>query len=203
MKLNIHELAWEKMDGLLPAMVQDAENGRVLMQGYMNQEALEKTLSTRLVTFFSRSKNRLWTKGEISGNTLELINIFPDCDYDALLIHANPTGPTCHTGEKSCFTDNSEWNFIANLENVIKNRAESGSETSYTVKLLNSGLSRIAQKVGEEGVEVVLAAIEKNDKDFCGEAADLFFHLLVLLKARNLSFSDVIQVLKERNQPPR
>lgn len=200
MKLKIQELAWEKMNGLLPVLVQDAETGEVLMQAYMNQEALENTLENKVLTFFSRSKNRLWTKGETSGNRLELVDIFPDCDKDALLIHAHPTGPICHTGEKSCFGEKSNFNFIESLENIIQHRAEFESENSYTRKLLNSGISRIAQKVGEEGVEVALGAIEKNDKDLCGEAADLFFHLLVLLKARNLKFKDVVEVLKERSR---
>lgn len=198
--IELGELAWEKMQGLLPAIVQDAKTNTVLMLGYMNQAALEQTLTTQWVTFYSRSKQRLWTKGEISGNKLQLIDINADCDQDTLLIRANPTGPVCHTGTPTCFknTKISDWGFIKNLENVIANRQQSFSENSYTSQLFARGISRIAQKVGEEGVEVVLAAIEKDDQGLCDEAADLIFHLLVLLRARDLSISDVIATLKSR-----
>lgn len=198
--MRLKNLDWKKMNDLIPAIIQDASTGSVLMLGYMNEEALKISMETKIVTFFSRSQNRLWTKGESSGNKLELIQIFPDCDNDCLLIHAKPTGPICHTGDNNCFKDESDWNFMNVLENTIQKRVESQAENSYTVKLLNSGLSRVAQKVGEEGVEVVMAAIEKNDEEFCGEAADLLFHLLVLLKARNLKFSNVIKVLKDRRK---
>lgn len=202
MKINSTELAWEKMQGLLPAIVQDAKTNTVLMLGYMNQAALEQTLTTQWVTFYSRSKQRLWTKGEVSGNKLQLVDIDADCDQDTLLIRANPIGPVCHTGTAACFknTKISDWDFIKNLENVIAARQQLFSENSYTSKLFAKGISRIAQKVGEEGVEVVLAAIEKDDQGLCDEAADLIFHLLVLLRARDLSISDVIATLKSRQQ---
>ncbi|HLB42223.1 MAG TPA: bifunctional phosphoribosyl-AMP cyclohydrolase/phosphoribosyl-ATP diphosphatase HisIE [Gammaproteobacteria bacterium] len=198
----INELAWDKMNGLLPAIVQDAETGSVLMLGYMNQEALQKTIETKWVTFFSRSKKCLWTKGDTSGNKLELVNVFPDCDNDTLLIFANPAGPTCHKDTMSCFsfTDRSQtdWGFIQTLEKVIDEREQSRPDNSYIASLFNSGTSRIVQKVGEEAIEVVLAAMEKNDAVFCGEVADLLFHILVLLKAKKLNLSKVIKVLKER-----
>lgn len=198
----INELAWEKMNGLLPAIVQDAETGSVLMLGYMNKEALQKTIETKWVTFFSRSKKSLWTKGETSGNKLELINVFPDCDNDTLLILAKPTGPTCHKDTASCFSfidgNQTDWGFIQNLEKVIGEREQSRPDNSYTASLFNAGTSRIVQKVGEEAIEVVLAAMEKHDDAFCGEVADLLFHVLVLLRAKHLTISDVIKVLKER-----
>lgn len=198
----ITQLAWEKMNGLLPAIVQDAQTGTVLMLGYMNQEALSETIETKRVTFFSRSKKSLWTKGDTSGNRLELVNIFPDCDQDALLIMAKPTGPTCHKDTASCFDSKvrlqNDYDFIQTLEKVIDERAQSRPEHSYTASLFNAGTSRIVQKVGEEAVEVVLAAIEKDDDDFCSEVADLFFHILVLLRAKKLKFSQVISVLKKR-----
>lgn len=198
----INELAWDKMNGLLPAIVQDAETGSILMLGYMNQEALHKTIETKWVTFFSRSKKCLWTKGETSGNKLVLVNIFPDCDNDTLLIFANPTGPICHKDTTSCFsfTDRNQtnWGFIQTLEKVIDEREQSRPDNSYTASLFNAGTSRIVQKVGEEAIEVVLAAVEKNDADFCGEVADLLFHILILLKAKKLNLSKVIKVLKER-----
>ncbi|EKD91732.1 MAG: putative histidine biosynthesis bifunctional protein hisie (Bifunctional phosphoribosyl-amp cyclohydrolase/phosphoribosyl-atp pyrophosphatase protein), partial [uncultured bacterium] len=187
MKLNTVELAWGKMNGLLPAIIQDAKTKTILMVGYMNQNALQKTMETKWVTFYSRSKNKLWVKGETSGNKLEFIDIFSDCDHDALLIFANPTGPICHQGTQSCFgkTSLNDWEFILNLEKIILDRQKIRSEKSYTSSLFDAGISRIAQKVGEEGIEVVLAAIEKNDAEFCGEIADLLFHVLVLLRARN------------------
>lgn len=198
---NINELNWEKMNGLLPAIVQDVNTNSVLMLGYMNQEALQKTIESKQVTFFSRSKNCLWTKGETSGNTLELINIFADCDKDTLLVHAIPKGPICHLGSANCFNQENKQtglSFIEHLEKIIQERDNSRPKNSYTAKLLNSGISRIAQKVGEESIEVVLAAVEKNDEEFCSEAADLLFHLLVLLRAKNLQISDVFKILKER-----
>ncbi len=193
-------LSWEKMRGLLPAIVQDAETGAVLMLGYMNQEALQKTIDSTWVTFYSRSKKCLWTKGETSGNKLKLVNIFSDCDQDSLLILATPTGPICHKNTMTCFADanQTDWNFIKTLEKTIDERNNSRNANSYTASLFNAGISRIAQKVGEESVEVVLAAIEKDDQAFCSEAADLLFHLLVLLKARKLNITQIIQVLQER-----
>jgi len=201
MNLITTKLAFEKSHGLIPVIVQNSETGSVLMLGYMNQEALHKTIETKWVTFFSRSKKTLWTKGETSGNKLELVNIFPDCDNDTLLIFAKPTGPICHKGTNTCFADNNEtdWSFIQNLEKVIQDRDQTRPKNSYTASLLNLGISSIAQKVGEEAIEVVLAAVEKNDEHFIEEVADLLFHILVLLRAKNMSISKVIDVLKERN----
>lgn len=203
MKLNTHDLAWEKMNGLIPAIVQDANTGRVLMLGFMNEAALQKTVETNYVTFYSRSRNALWMKGETSGNKLALVDIFPDCDQDTLLITAHPSGVICHTGSTTCFGESAEsdWRFIQDLETLIKEREQTPVENSYTAKLLESGVSRMAQKVGEEGVEVALAAIEKNDDGLCAEVADLFFHVLVLLRARKINLTQVIAVLKERRQP--
>lgn len=201
MKLAIEKLAWEKMNGLLTAVVQHPHTRAILMVGYMNQEALQKTIETKKVTFYSRSKRRLWTKGESSGNQLELVNIFSDCDQDSLLIYANPTGPICHTGTATCFGESDEtvWDTLQSLEALIKQRDQLRPEHSYTTELFNSGISRIAQKVGEESIEVVLAAIDKNDEEFCGEVADLLFHLLVLLRSRNLTLADVAKVLRDRS----
>lgn len=202
MNFIVEELAWEKLNGLIPAVVQNAATGSVLMVGYMNEEALQKTIETKAVTFFSRSKQRLWTKGEISGNKLELVDIYSDCDNDTLLILANPIGPTCHKTTNTCFDDlnQTDWDFIQSLEKIIQARNTSRTENSYTTSLFNAGISRIAQKVGEEGVEVVLAAIEKDDDELCAEVADLLFHVLVLLNARKLTISNVINVLKARSR---
>lgn len=204
MTLNIQQLAWEKMQGLLPIVVQDAKTSEVLMLGYMNQEALQQTLATKWVTFYSRSKNRLWMKGEVSGNRLKLIHITADCDQDTLLALVEPTGPVCHTGTFSCFgdvnhTNHTDWVFIQKLEGIIAEREHTRVENSYVVCLFNEGISKIAQKVGEEAVEVALASINKEDEAFCGEAADLLFHLLILLRARKLDISKVIEVLKTRS----
>ncbi len=201
--MNIKNLAWEKMDGLLPAIVQDAKTNAVLMLGYMNQEALQKTIDTKWVTFFSRSKNQLWVKGETSGNKLKLVTIKPDCDQDTLLITVDPIGPTCHKGSTTCFGDvdqstQTDWQFLQSLETTIAERQQSASEKSYTAKLFAAGVSRIAQKVGEEGVEVAMAAIEKDADGLCNEIADLWFHVLILLRARDLSMSHVVAVLKHR-----
>lgn len=200
MTVDIETLAFEKNHGLLPAIVQDAMTGAILMLGYMNQAALKQTLETKQVTFFSRSKNRLWVKGETSGHTLLLVDIHADCDHDTLLITANPNGPTCHSGQTSCFGDEAltEWSFIQDLQDVIKTREHASPEKSYTAKLLQAGVSRIAQKVGEEGVEVALAAVEKDNEKLCEEIADLLFHVLVLLKAKQLDLSQVLKILKKR-----
>ena len=200
MTINIPNLNWEKMDGLIPVVIQNIRNGQVLMQAFMNQEALQKTLATNKVCFFSRSKNRLWTKGETSGNYLELVQMVEDCDQDALLLQVNPTGPVCHTGTASCFNFDKEWNSLSALENIIESRSKCAPEESYTAELLHQGLSRIAQKVGEEGVEVALAAVEKNNEKLSEETADLIFHVLLLLKSRGLRFSDVLKVLKNREK---
>lgn len=198
---NMGDLAWEKMDNLLPAIVQDAHSGRVLMQGYMNPEALEKTLTDGKVTFFSRSKQRLWMKGESSGNTLDLVDISADCDQDSILVLAKPNGPTCHTGAATCWF-NSEaptMTFVSELEDLLAERKEADPSTSYTAQLYSKGIKRIAQKVGEEGVETALAATVQDLEELKNESADLLYHLIVLLQASNLSLNDAISVLRERH----
>ncbi|HVV68431.1 MAG TPA: bifunctional phosphoribosyl-AMP cyclohydrolase/phosphoribosyl-ATP diphosphatase HisIE [Gammaproteobacteria bacterium] len=193
------DLAWDKMQGLLPAIVQDVHSGSVLMLGYMNRAALQRTLDTKWVTFFSRSKNALWLKGETSGNKLQLVSITTDCDQDTLLILANPTGPVCHTGSLSCFGEQqTDWEFLKQLEATIAARQQQRPENSYTAQLFAAGIKRMAQKVGEEGVEVAIAALAEEDSKFCEEGADLLFHLLVLLRARNLNLAAVIAALRTR-----
>lgn len=184
---NSNKLSWDKMDNLLPAIVQDALSGKVLMQGYMDQDALAKTLETGKVTFFSRSKQRLWTKGETSGNTLDLVSVACDCDQDSLLVLANPNGPTCHTGVESCWFDGNTpaFTFLADLERVLAARKDADPKSSYTASLYNKGIKRIAQKVGEEGVETALAATVHDKEELKNEAADLLYHLTVLLQARD------------------
>lgn len=190
-------LAWDKQDGLLPAVVQDAETYRVLMLGYMNREALEKTLATGQVTFFSRSKGRLWTKGESSGHVLSLVAIETDCDADTLLVQARPLGPICHLGTTSCFP-NAPGDMLGELDALIRRRETERPPGSYTTKLFESGVKRIAQKVGEEGVETALGALADDDEGFLGEAGDLLYHLIVLLRARGFSLEDAKRVLKQR-----
>lgn len=199
---NTNALAWAKMDNLIPAIVQNAVTGKVLMQGYMNQEALNKTLETGHVTFFSRSKQRLWTKGEESGNTLNLHSVTADCDQDSLLVLANPVGPTCHTGTESCWFDGqaTDYTFIADLEQLIASRKGADPSSSYTASLYNKGIKRIAQKVGEEGVETALAATVADLEELKNESADLMYHLLVLLQASGLSMQDVVGILRERHK---
>jgi phosphoribosyl-ATP pyrophosphohydrolase/phosphoribosyl-AMP cyclohydrolase len=200
---NVAQLAWEKMDGLLPCIVQDAISGKVLMQGFMNQEAVLHTLNTKKVTFFSRSKQRLWTKGEVSKNTLDLVELSADCDNDSIISLANPNGPTCHTGTETCWHDNTaqpEISFITDLERLIASRKGADPKSSYTASLYASGIKRMAQKVGEEGVETALAATVQDLEELKNESADLIYHLLVLLQASDLSLSDVIGVLKERHK---
>jgi len=192
---------WEKGNGLVPAVVQDADNGNVLMLGYMDQEAFEKTLATRLVTFFSRSKNRLWQKGETSGNVLRVVHVAVDCDGDAILIRAEPVGPTCHTGNVSCFGKSENLAFLSQLEQIIDQRFETGDEKSYVRSLKDKGTKRIAQKVGEEGVEVSLAAVGGNHAELVEESADLLFHLLVCLRDQSVSLSDVTRILRSRHRP--
>ncbi|WP_338376737.1 bifunctional phosphoribosyl-AMP cyclohydrolase/phosphoribosyl-ATP diphosphatase HisIE [uncultured Flavobacterium sp.] len=190
-------------NGLIPAIIQDSETKNVLMLGYMNQEAFDKTLETNEVTFFSRSKNRLWTKGEESGNFLNLISIKNDCDNDTLLIQVNPNGPTCHTGADTCWQteNNQEYGFISKLENTIQDRKENAtSEKSYVASLFEKGINKIAQKVGEEAVEVVIEAKDSNDDLFLSESADLLFHYLILLQAKGFKINDVISVLKQREK---
>jgi phosphoribosyl-ATP pyrophosphohydrolase/phosphoribosyl-AMP cyclohydrolase len=199
---NIRELAWDKGSGLLPAVVTDADIGDVLMVGFMNQDALAQTLQSRRVTFFSRSRNCLWQKGETSGHVLHLVAAYPDCDGDTILIKAIPHGPTCHRGMRSCFgpSSHSTLAFIAELEALIHARAQEPiSGSSYTQQLLASGIHRIAQKVGEEGVETVIAAVTGKNDALVEEAADLLYHLLVLLAAHDKSLLDVIRKMKERH----
>lgn len=197
MNIEIDALAWDKQGGLLPAIVQDANTLRVLMLGYMNREALAVTLDSGQVTFFSRSKNRLWTKGERSGHVLELVSLETDCDDDTLLVLAHPHGPTCHLQRASCFPD-APGDGLAELDALIAQRERERPQGSYTTKLFESGTRRIAQKVGEEGVETALAAVAQDDAALLGEAADLLYHLAVLLRARGLSLADARRVLAGR-----
>lgn len=197
---NIIALDWEKTNGMVPAVIQDEQTLEVLMLGYMNADALAKTQTEGKVTFFSRSKNRLWTKGEESGNFLFVKSIAVDCDKDTLLIKASPVGPTCHTGTRSCFDTSYNQNFIFELENIIKDRFEKPTAESYVNKLRQKGLNKIAQKVGEEGVETVIAALNETDEDFVNEASDLIFHLLVLLKAKGKTLGDIALNLEKRHQ---
>ena len=199
----VDKVNWAKGDGLVPAIVQHAVTGRVLMLGYMNVEALEKTLADNLVTFFSRSRQSLWTKGETSGNTLECKNIELDCDADTLLVAAVPTGPTCHREIASCFDNDLErpgFGFLGRLEQVISDRLDAGDSESYTATLAKAGAQRIAQKVGEEGVEVALAGASGNREALVSESADLVYHLLVLLKQQGASIAEVAQQLDDRHQ---
>lgn len=191
-------LDWAKVDGLMPVIVQDAATLRVLMLGYMDREALEKTRDSGKVTFFSRTKKRLWTKGETSGNHLDLVDIRVDCDADTLLVTANPHGPTCHTGSTSCFTA-APGNFLGALDALIKQREQDRPLNSYTTKLFEKGARYIAQKVGEEGVETALAGVVQRDEELLGESADLLFHLIVLLRMRGLSLDDAVAVLEDRH----
>lgn len=188
--------------GLVPAVVQDADTAQVLMLGYMNAEALAATLETKHVTFYSRSKQRLWTKGESSGHLLELIDAFIDCDGDTILVHARPKGPTCHTGAVTCFGDfpGPPATFLGELMRIVAMRHQQKPEGSYTTTLFARGIHKIAQKVGEEGVETALAGVAQSDEELLGESADLIFHLLVLLQARGLALDDVAQVLRGRHR---
>ena len=199
MKVNFNKTP----DNLIPAIIQDNETKNVLMLGYMNQEALDQTLATNKVTFFSRTKNRLWTKGEESGNFLELISIKEDCDNDTLLVKVKPAGPTCHTGFDTCWqeTNNQEFGFLSKLENTIVKRKENAdAEKSYVASLFAKGINNIAQKVGEEAVEVVIEAKDNNNDLFLSESADLLFHYLILLQAKGFELKDVVEVLKGREK---
>ena len=190
-------------NNLIPAIIQDSETNAVLMLGYMNEEAYQKTLETKKITFFSRSKNRLWTKGEESGNFLNLIDIKNDCDGDTFLIRVKPEGPTCHTGEDTCWQEknNNNFSFISKLEATIQNRKENASsDKSYVASLFEKGINKIAQKVGEEAIEVVIEAKDSNDDLFLSESADLLFHYLILLQAKGFKLNNVIDVLKSREK---
>ena len=188
---------------LLPAIIQDAKTLKILMLGYMNQEAYQQTIDTKVVTFFSRSKNRLWVKGESSKNFLHLVEVLLDCDEDAILIKATPDGPTCHTGADTCWQEENSADkllFLRYLETVIQTRKTQDPSTSYTASLFAKGINKIAQKVGEEAVEIVIEAKDQNDDLFKGEAADLLFHFMILLEAKNIPLNEVISVLEERHK---
>ncbi len=191
-------LDWDKGEGLLPVVVQDAADLRVLMLGYMNREALEATLTDRRVTFFSRSKQRLWTKGERSGHVLDVVSVEADCDNDTLLVLAHPRGPTCHLQRASCFPS-APAAFLSELDALVAQRERERPADSYTTRLFEAGVRRIAQKVGEEGVETALAAVAQDEAALLGESADLLYHLIVLLRSRGLSFADAVGVLRERH----
>ena len=195
------KIDFNKMNGLVPAIVQDAVNGRVQMQGNMDKETLTKIQETGMVTFFSRSKNRLWTKGETSGNFLELVSLAVDCDGDSILIKVNPKGPVCHTGADTCFfeVNSSKTGFIDQLRAIIKDRKNNPSDKSYTASLFAKGINKVAQKVGEEAVEIVIEAKDDNKDLFLGEAADLLFHYLVLLEAKGIELDEVMEVLIQRH----
>lgn len=198
MKINFNK----NNDGLVPAIIQDAETKNVLMLGYMNQEAYEKTIDTNKVTFYSRTKSRLWTKGEESGNFLHLVDIKNDCDEDTLLISVNPQGPTCHKGSDTCWDENNDqsFGFLSELESIIKSRKENQEDsTSYVASLFRKGINKVAQKVGEEAVEVVIEAKDDNEELFLNESADLLFHYLILLQAKGYTLNDIVDVLKSRH----
>ncbi|MGQ0540515.1 MAG: bifunctional phosphoribosyl-AMP cyclohydrolase/phosphoribosyl-ATP diphosphatase HisIE [Blastocatellia bacterium] len=197
MNLNFEKYA----DGLIPAIVQDTETGKVLMLGFMNEAAMNLTKETGRVTFFSRSKQKLWTKGETSGNYLEFVSVIADCDADSLLVKAKPNGPVCHSGRDTCFGEiNSSRGFLQELESVIDDRRTNPSEASHVSNLFSKGINKIAQKVGEEAVEMVIAAKDDDVDEFKSEAADLLFHYLVLLRAKNVSIVDVLEILKQRSK---
>lgn len=191
---------FEKGNGLLPAVIQDYNTLQVLMVGYMNEEAYEKTSKEGKVTFFSRSKSRLWTKGETSGNFLYVKEITTDCDNDALLIKVNPAGPVCHTGQKSCFEEETAKGFVFQLEQIINQRIDDNVQDSYTNKLFRKGINKVAQKVGEEAVELIIESKDDNMELFMNEAADLLYHFLILLKSRNVGLTDIEQILKSRHK---
>lgn len=192
----------KSQDGLVPAIIQDARTNNVLMLGYINSAAYEKTVATNKVTFFSRSKQRLWTKGEESGHFLNVIDIKSDCDSDTLLIKVNPEGPTCHTGSDTCWGQKniSSFGFLSELESVINNRKENQDDsTSYVASLFQKGINKIAQKVGEEAVETIIEAKDTNDELFLNESADLLFHYLILLQAKNYRLNDIVEILEKRS----
>ena len=199
MKINFNK----NSDGFVPAIIQDAITKNVLMLGYMNQEAFDKTIETNQVTFFSRTKNRLWTKGEESGHFLNVVSVQNDCDQDTLLIQVNPVGPSCHKGTDTCWGEKNDatFGFLSQLEEIIKNRREAGnSEKSYVASLFDKGINKIAQKVGEEAIEVVIEAKDDNDDLFVNESADLLFHYLILLQAKGFTLKDIVKVLENRHK---
>ena len=205
MTLDVSRVDFAKGDGLVPAVVQDVDSGAVLMLAYMNREALEQTMARKRAVFFSRSKQRLWEKGETTGHTLEVVDLALDCDNDTLLVTARPRGPACHNGTLTCFGDESRsaaggLAFLAKLEGVIEKRASEKPENSYTARLLEKGIARVAQKVGEEGVELALAGVGDTNDKVVEESADLLFHLLVLLRARGVPLRDVVQTLESRHR---
>ncbi|AXF76355.1 bifunctional phosphoribosyl-AMP cyclohydrolase/phosphoribosyl-ATP diphosphatase HisIE [Erwinia tracheiphila] len=198
---QLARLDWVKTDGMMPAIVQHAVSGEVLMHGYMNQQALERTLESGKITFWSRTKQRLWTKGESSEHFLNVVSITPDCDNDTLLVLANPAGPTCHLGTSSCFSPAaSDWTFLYQLEQLLAERKNADPKSSYTASLYASGTRRIAQKVGEEGVETALAAAINDRTELTNEASDLIYHLLVLLQDQDLNLSTIIDNLRQRHK---
>jgi phosphoribosyl-ATP pyrophosphohydrolase/phosphoribosyl-AMP cyclohydrolase len=196
------KIDFDKMNGLVPAIVQDAVTNKVLMLGFMNEEAYQKTLETKKVTFFSRSRNTLWTKGETSGNFLNFVEISADCDSDTLLVKANPTGPVCHTGKDTCFNEinKSGLAFLEQLDELIAERKQKMPENSYTTKLFKEGIKKISQKVGEEATEVVVDAMAKDKPGLLEESADLIYHLMVMLNYFDLNFEDVVDVLESRHK---
>lgn len=199
--IQLSELNFQKTGGLIPAIIQDANTDKVLMLGYMNEEALQKTIADKVVTFFSRSKNRLWTKGETSGNFFNVVDLKVDCDQDTLLIKVHPVGPACHTGADTCFNeDNRSLHFLQTLEKVIHERRDHPSESSYTSKLFQRGINKVAQKVGEEAVELIIEAKDNNTELFLNEAADLLYHYLILLAAKGHDLGEVIKVLEGRHR---
>lgn len=207
MSVDISKVDFGKGEGLVPAIVQDADTGAVLMMAYMNREALEQTLTRKRAVFFSRGKQRLWEKGETTGHTLDVVDVALDCDADTLLVTARPRGPACHNGTLTCFGDEprsaaTSIAFLAKLEAVVAQRASERPDASYTAKLLGKGLSKVAQKVGEEGVETALAAVNESDQKLVEESADLLFHLLVLLRARGLPLASVVHELEKRHRKP-
>lgn len=193
-------IRFDKSTGLVPVIIQDYLNLKVLMLGYMNQEALTKTLEEKKVTFFSRSKNRLWTKGETSGNFLELIDWKLDCDNDTILIKAKALGPTCHKGTTTCFAEENDKGFLYELQKKISEKIDTNDESSYTNELYRKGINKVAQKVGEEAVELVIEAKDNNDELFLNEASDLIYHYLILLKAKGFTIEDVEKILKSRSK---
>jgi phosphoribosyl-ATP pyrophosphohydrolase/phosphoribosyl-AMP cyclohydrolase len=198
--INLKDLDFKKSGGLIPCIVQDSQTASVLMLGYVNEEALEKTINEKRVTFFSRTKQRLWTKGETSGHYLDLVSIHSDCDKDTLLIKVRPHGNVCHLGTDTCFGEKNESTGLSFLEKTIIDRKKNPKPGSYTNKLLDSGINKVAQKVGEEAVELVIEAKDNDKEKFLGEAADLMYHYLVLLASKNHTLDEVVEVLKKRHK---